>query len=143
MPVFEYKGLNQAGKAVQAIKEAESAKALRAALRRDGIFLTEVVGEQTQGGGAAKGGKPGAPAPRQAPAERANASRRCMGGLRCYLILASGRAEPMPPSNGMRSGDSPTSAFSSSRRCSSLARMPAKAGSSARLTRSSGSATRS
>lgn len=48
MPVFEYKALTAAGKAVQGLKEAESPKALRGALKRDGVFLTEVLGEQQQ-----------------------------------------------------------------------------------------------
>jgi general secretion pathway protein F len=48
MPVFEYKALTAAGKAVQGLKEAESPKALRSALKRDGVFLTEVLGEQQQ-----------------------------------------------------------------------------------------------
>ncbi len=46
MPVFEYKALTTAGRPVQGLKEAESPKALRAVLRRDGVFLTEVLGEQ-------------------------------------------------------------------------------------------------
>ncbi len=46
MPVFEYKALTATGKAVQGLKEAESPKTLRAVLKRDGIFLTEVLGEQ-------------------------------------------------------------------------------------------------
>jgi general secretion pathway protein F len=45
MPVFQYKALTAAGKAVQGLKEADSPKSLRANLRRDGVFLTEVVGE--------------------------------------------------------------------------------------------------
>jgi general secretion pathway protein F len=45
MPVFQYKALTAAGKAVQGLKEADSPKTLRANLRRDGVFLTEVVGE--------------------------------------------------------------------------------------------------
>ncbi|HSN92804.1 MAG TPA: type II secretion system protein GspF, partial [Anaeromyxobacteraceae bacterium] len=48
MPVFEYKALTTAGKAVQGLREAESPKSLRAALRRDGVFLTEVLGEKEQ-----------------------------------------------------------------------------------------------
>jgi general secretion pathway protein F len=48
MPVFEYKALTAAGKAVQGLREAESPKALRGALKRDGVFLTEVLGEQQQ-----------------------------------------------------------------------------------------------
>lgn len=45
MAVFEYKGLDAAGKTVSGMKEAESPKSLRAALRRDGVFLTDVVGQ--------------------------------------------------------------------------------------------------
>lgn len=45
MPVFEYKGLNQAGKPIRGMLEADSAKSLRTQLRKDGIFLTEVVGQ--------------------------------------------------------------------------------------------------
>jgi general secretion pathway protein F len=48
MPVFEYKALSAAGKPVQGLKEAESPKTLRAALKRDGVFLTEVLGEKQQ-----------------------------------------------------------------------------------------------
>jgi general secretion pathway protein F len=48
MPVFEYKALTAAGKAVQGLREADSAKSLRAALRREGVFLTDVLGEQQQ-----------------------------------------------------------------------------------------------
>lgn len=58
MPVFEYRGLNAAGKNIEGLKEAESPKTLRAVLRKDGIFLTDVVG-QTEGalkpGAKAKG----------------------------------------------------------------------------------------
>jgi general secretion pathway protein F len=45
MPVFEYKGLNQAGKPIRGMLEADSAKSLRTQLRKDGIFLTEVLGQ--------------------------------------------------------------------------------------------------
>jgi general secretion pathway protein F len=48
MPVFEYKALSAAGKPVQGLKESESPKTLRAALKRDGLFLTEVLGEKQQ-----------------------------------------------------------------------------------------------
>jgi general secretion pathway protein F len=48
MPVFEYKALSAAGRPVQGLKEAESPKSLRAALKRDGVFLTEVLGEKQQ-----------------------------------------------------------------------------------------------
>jgi general secretion pathway protein F len=46
MPVFEYKALNTTGKAVQGLREADSPKTLRATLRREGVFLTEVVGQK-------------------------------------------------------------------------------------------------
>lgn len=53
MAVFEYRGLSEGGKAVSGLKEAESAKALRSVLRKDGVFLTDIVGMAE--GGAAKG----------------------------------------------------------------------------------------
>ncbi len=59
MAVFEYKGLNEAGKQVQGIRDADSAKTLRQVLRKEGIFLTEVVAEKAPGSAAAKGGKGG------------------------------------------------------------------------------------
>jgi len=46
MPVFEFKALDSRGKAVQGLREAESPKTLRSTLRREGVFLTEVLGEQ-------------------------------------------------------------------------------------------------
>jgi general secretion pathway protein F len=46
MPVFAYKALSEAGRPVEGMKEAESPKGLRSALRREGLYLTEVVGEQ-------------------------------------------------------------------------------------------------
>jgi general secretion pathway protein F len=46
MPVFQYKALDSSGKAIQGLKEADSPKTLRAALKRDGIFLTDVLGAQ-------------------------------------------------------------------------------------------------
>jgi len=45
MPVFEYKALTAGGKTVQGLREADSPKTLRSTLRREGVFLTEVVGE--------------------------------------------------------------------------------------------------
>ena len=54
MAVFEFKGLNAAGKPETGMKEADSPKTLRALLRKDGIFLTDVVG-QAEGGLKAKG----------------------------------------------------------------------------------------
>jgi general secretion pathway protein F len=46
MPVFEYRALSEAGRPIEGLKEADSPKSLRAVLRRDGLYLTEVVGEQ-------------------------------------------------------------------------------------------------
>lgn len=57
MPVFEYSGLTEAGKNVRGLKDAESAKALRTLLRKDGIFVTE---SRAADAAAAAGGKVGA-----------------------------------------------------------------------------------
>lgn len=46
MPVFAYKALDQRGKSVAGLKEADSPRTLRQVLRRDGLFLTEVTGEK-------------------------------------------------------------------------------------------------
>jgi len=46
MPVFAYKALDQSGKGVEGLKEADSPRSLRTVLRRDGLFLTEVTGEK-------------------------------------------------------------------------------------------------
>lgn len=43
MPVFDYKGFSAAGRSVTGQTEAESARTLKANLRRDGIFLTELT----------------------------------------------------------------------------------------------------
>ena len=42
MPVFAYKALDQSGRTVEGLKEADSPKTLRSVLRRDGIFLNTV-----------------------------------------------------------------------------------------------------
>jgi general secretion pathway protein F len=42
MPVYEYKGLNKAGKTVKGIEDAESRNALRQVLQGRGIFVTDV-----------------------------------------------------------------------------------------------------
>lgn len=52
MAVFEFKGLNTAGKTITGLKEADSPKTLRALLKKEGVFLTDVVG-QSEGGGKA------------------------------------------------------------------------------------------
>jgi len=53
MPVFQYTGIGSAGREVKGIKDADSAKALRTMLRREGIFLKEFR--------EAKAGKAGMP----------------------------------------------------------------------------------
>jgi general secretion pathway protein F len=52
VPVYTWKGLSGAGKAVTGTKDADSAKGLRQALRRDGVFVTE---HREMLAGAAKG----------------------------------------------------------------------------------------
>ena len=42
MPVYAYKGFNTAGKVVTGTQDADNPRAIKAALRRDGIFLTEL-----------------------------------------------------------------------------------------------------
>ncbi len=49
MPVFEYKGLNSSGKNVKGMHDADSAKTLRAQLRKEGIFVTEVALKSDKG----------------------------------------------------------------------------------------------
>ncbi len=48
MPVFEYKALSATGKPVTGLREADSPRTLRGVLRREGVFLTEVLGEKSQ-----------------------------------------------------------------------------------------------
>src|SRR3954465_2758560 len=71
MPVFEYKGLTEGGKAVTGLLEADSAKTLRAQLRKTGVFLTDVLG-QTEGGA-----RPG----RTSTGKRAAVSEAAAGAL--------------------------------------------------------------
>jgi general secretion pathway protein F len=55
MPVFEYKGFDGAGKAVKGVRDADSAKGLRALLKREGVLATEVK-ESGKSEGGSKGG---------------------------------------------------------------------------------------
>ncbi|XXF75976.1 type II secretion system inner membrane protein GspF [Myxococcaceae bacterium GXIMD 01537] len=56
MPVFEYRALDSAGKQVKGLLEADSPKTLRAQLRKEGKFLTDVIGQAEGSRGAvAKG----------------------------------------------------------------------------------------
>ena len=41
MPIYAYKGVNNSGKSVNGTREAESPKAIKLLLRREGIFITE------------------------------------------------------------------------------------------------------
>ncbi len=42
MPIFEYKGLNKAGKSVKGVIDAENSRAARTKLKKDNIFVTEI-----------------------------------------------------------------------------------------------------
>lgn len=53
MPVFEYTGLNEAGKEIRGLREADNPRSLRQVLRRDGIFLTDVGSTRTGAAAAA------------------------------------------------------------------------------------------
>ncbi len=46
MAVFAYKGLDARGKQVDGVKDAESPRVLRAALRREGVYVTDVSEER-------------------------------------------------------------------------------------------------
>lgn len=56
MPVFQYKGFDSKGKPVSGVKDADSPRGLRAALRREGVLLTDVR-EAPMAGGAASASK--------------------------------------------------------------------------------------
>jgi general secretion pathway protein F len=61
MPVFEFKGFDAAGKSIKGVRDADSAKGLRALLKREGVLATEVNesgGDNTLGmkSGKGKGG---------------------------------------------------------------------------------------
>ncbi len=43
MPVFEYKGLNKAGKTIKNTIDADNIKTARSRLKKDGIYVTEIV----------------------------------------------------------------------------------------------------
>src|SRR6476659_10076099 len=58
MPVYAWKGLNNAGKAVTGTKDADGPKGLRQTLRKDGIYVTEH--KEVLGSGGV--GRPGAKA---------------------------------------------------------------------------------
>jgi general secretion pathway protein F len=56
MPVFTYKGFDARGRAVSGVKDSDNAKNLRAALRRDGVLLTDAK-EGARIGGSQQGGQ--------------------------------------------------------------------------------------
>jgi general secretion pathway protein F len=56
MPLFEYRGINKAGKSVKDVIDADSAKSARTKLKKDGIFVTELK-DKTKAAKKAKGGK--------------------------------------------------------------------------------------
>ena len=56
MPVFEFKGFDSAGKTVKGLRDADSVKALRALLKKEGVLATE-VNESGKGVAKTKAGK--------------------------------------------------------------------------------------
>lgn len=48
MPVFEYRGVNSAGKNIKGTVESDSAKNARAKLKKEGVFVTEVKDKKQQ-----------------------------------------------------------------------------------------------
>lgn len=56
MPVFEFKGFDATGKVVKSSRDADSAKGLRALLKRDGIMVTEVTESGKAAGNEKKAG---------------------------------------------------------------------------------------
>lgn len=65
MPVFEYRALDSAGKQIKGLLEADSPKTLRAQLRKEGKFLTDVIGQAEGSRGAVAKGKGAALAHRE------------------------------------------------------------------------------
>jgi general secretion pathway protein F len=55
MAVYKYIGLDGAGKQVKGLKDAESPKALRAALKRDGIYVTDLSADAGSSGAGGAG----------------------------------------------------------------------------------------
>lgn len=45
MAVFEFRGINNAGKEIKGVRDAENVRALRALLRKDGVILTSALEE--------------------------------------------------------------------------------------------------
>ena len=47
MPVFEYKGLNKQGRNTKGVVDADSLRAAKTKLKRDGVFVT-VIKDKTK-----------------------------------------------------------------------------------------------
>lgn len=72
MPVFNYVGKGPGGKTVKGVMDVESVRALKSALRREKIFLTEYSQSSTKGGkGKVKAGA------KQQAGRRMSTSRSC------------------------------------------------------------------
>lgn len=59
MPVFEYKGLNQAGRNIRGTIDAENNRAARQRLKRDGIFVVDLKDKTKQAAKSKRGPKAG------------------------------------------------------------------------------------
>jgi general secretion pathway protein F len=57
MPLYAYKGIGPSGKSVSGVKDADTPKGLRQALRKDGVLVTEVEISRSAKKGAAGGQK--------------------------------------------------------------------------------------
>lgn len=87
MAVYEFKGLNAAGKTITGLKEADSPKTLRTLLKKEGVFLTDVTGQSegksnratVKGAAAGKGGGLGGAA--EALNQDINLRRFARGGI--------------------------------------------------------------
>lgn len=64
MPVFEYKGVNAAGKVVKGVQDADSPKSLREALRVKGVFVSEVKESRGEASGGTSSARSGGGSPR-------------------------------------------------------------------------------
>ena len=69
MPIYEYKALNEAGKSVSEMIDADSPRALRDQLKRNGQFLTRYT-ETKRGGGNVAAGRAMRPTTRARPTRR-------------------------------------------------------------------------
>ncbi len=75
MPVFEYKGVNAAGKNVAGVLDGDGMKAVRARLRKDGIVVLDIRETSSARAGRSRGPS-SSPAGRVRGADLANATRQ-------------------------------------------------------------------